>query len=152
MMARILCIAATALVLDTNPSLACFMAHSFQASDIVEADLVFVGQATEFTPINGSESALLTIAVIEPLKGEMQGSLVALWPAAPTLGDFKGQVMQEPMIFATFAIGHPDRWPNAALQDNRPDLPMIVQPPCAATGVQPATPALIADVKKAITP
>jgi hypothetical protein len=136
----------------TTPAFACMITQSFKPEMMVNADLVFVGQATSFEAIQGTRSAVLTIAVQDTIKGETENTITALWPVATMLGPFEGRVMSEPMVFAIFAIDSPNRSGNKSFEDVRPDLPMIAQPLCHDLWIQPATPDLIADVRKALAP
>jgi hypothetical protein len=147
---KAICAMTTAMFCTATPALACMVTLSFEPTMMVHADVVVVGQATDFVAIQGTQSAVLTIAVLDPIKGEPEGTITALWPLATMLGRFEGRVMSEPMIFPIFAVDNPDRSANLSFVDVRPDLPMIAQPVCNENWVQPATPALIADVRKAL--
>jgi hypothetical protein len=135
-----------------TPASACMIAQSFKPAMMAHADLVFVGQATDFKAIQGSQSAVVVIAVLDPIKGDVEDTITALWPVATMLGRFEGRVMREPMIFAIFAANNPDRSANKSFEDVRPDLPMIAQPLCHDLWIQPATPALIAEIKTVLAP
>jgi hypothetical protein len=127
----------------------CTQLAPFAAESLVMADIVMVGEVTGFEMIHeGPGAALVTVRVSEVMKGEAGGETVMVWNDGQAMGPFEPRARVN-VVIGAMAVG---REGDALVTDFRPDLPMIVQPYCGDVWMQPATPALVAEVKAMITP
>jgi hypothetical protein len=155
-------IMAIMLATTSGPACACAAYESRSAESIVAADYVFIGRAQSVKLVEGSLLvSILTVEVIEPLKGEMQRSIDLLGPPfqldnRPLEGaTIQKLITSEPMLFVANA-------PHSALSRAQlsnlgegviyPTLPVYARPACGTTWEKISTPEFITDIKKALAP
>jgi hypothetical protein len=172
MMQRRLMTIATIFALVSSPALACIVHVTYGPKEISHADMVFVGRATAIKQIEGFDLSIVTISVIEPLKGTMQESIDLLGPrfgfpgtVLTESGVYRG-MPREASLFSAYVVNTETsdareqflrehgffQLPPAAVPVDYAALPIIARPPCGYPFIQPATPDLIADVRKALAP
>lgn len=136
-------LALTAALLP-GASVACTVLSPFSVNSLSMADIILVGEVTGFKMIHqGPSAALVTVRVTDVLKGTAAADMVLIWNDGMAMGPFAPRA-QGIMVVGAMA---PGRATDPAVPDFRPDLPMIVQPYCGDVWMQPATPALLAEVK-----
>ncbi len=124
---RKLCLAAVAAWVPGS-GMACTVMTEFRVADLAGADLVFVGEVTDYedlgTPMG---AALVTVRVEEALKGKARGELVLIWNGGLATGPDAALATGRVLIGALRGgrIAVTDMVPDA-----RPDLPKIIHPTC----------------------
>lgn len=131
-----------------GPTAACSVLEPFEMTRIGGADLVLVGEVLSYEDLGTSwGSALVTVAVDEVLKGEVDGEVTFIWNAGmaqgPHEGRAKGRVLIGAMRGGRIAVS--DMTP-----DVRPDLPSIIQPYCGEVWMHPATAERVATAQEAL--
>ncbi len=131
-------------VLLPGTAAACSMLQPFEVDSLRMADIILVGEVTGFELLNEAPgAALVTLRVTDTIKGDVEDEQVLIWNDGMAMGPFEPRARGE-VIIGAMAVGRAgDRF----VTDFRPDLPMIVQPYCGDVWMQPATAALVAEVK-----
>jgi hypothetical protein len=149
-------IAIAASVVSASPSLACITIAPFHIEDVRQADTVFVGRLVgyEVVPFNMDTGrggyALLTVRPDTVLRGEASGTIQLYWRNStfglPENLEFPGQI-----LIATVGADAPSlplRGASATVYPNeRPDIPAVLQAPCASPFLLEADRETVRDVR-----
>jgi hypothetical protein len=128
---------------------ACAVLTPFSVEQIGMADIILVGEVTGFEMLReGPGAALVTVRVAEIVKGKAETEMVLVWNSGMAMGPYEPRARGKVLIGAMATGRTLSEW----TYDERPDLPMIVQPYCGDVWMQPATRALVADVKALTAP
>lgn len=135
-------------MLATSPALACTVVEPFDMKRIAGAELVVVGEVTDYRDLGSSwGTALVTVAVEATLKGRADGVVTFVWNGGlaqgPDAALAQGRVLIGAKRGGRLALS--DRVPDA-----RPDLPSIIQPYCGEVWMQSATPATVQAAREAL--
>lgn len=136
------------LALVATPGWACEMLEPFRMDQIAGADLVVVGEVTEFKMIEAVwGAALVTVRVDEVLKGRAGGEVEFIWTAGMAQGPYPeravGSVLIGAMEGGRIVV-------SSRVPDLRPDLPSIIQPYCGEVWMKPARTDVVAEAKEAL--
>jgi hypothetical protein len=139
---------AVAAVMIAGPGAACTWLQPFDMAMIGGAELVIVGEVTEYRDLGTPwGAAILTVEVETVLKGKVGDEVTLVWNAGMAQGPHesrtKGRVLIGAMDGGRIAVS--DMAP-----DVRPDLPSVVQPYCGEVWIQPATDATLAAAREAL--
>ena len=131
-----------------GPVMACAILSPFEMSQIPAADLVVVGEVTEYEDLDAIwGAALVTVRIEQALKGRAKGEVTFLWTAGMAQGPHRerasGRVLIGAMAGGRIAV-------TTRVPDLRPDLPSVVQPYCGEVWMQPATPGVVKAARKAL--
>jgi hypothetical protein len=136
-----------AMILAALPSVsgACTLLAPFKMDQIGGAEIVVVGRVTAYTPSTTNwNSALVTVAVEEVLKGDAQEEVTFVWNGGLAQGPHESRATGRVLIGAMKG----GRTANPMSPDERRDLPSIVQPHCGEVWMLPATKASVSDARK----
>ena len=139
---------AVATMLAPGMGAACTFLSPFEMTQIGGAELVLVGEVTEYADLGTPwGAALVTIKIEETLKGKAKGKMVLVWNGGMAQGPHQSRATGRVLIGAMEGerIAVSDMAPDA-----RPDLPSIVQPYCGEVWMLPASKATIAAARKAL--
>jgi hypothetical protein len=126
---------------------ACEILEPFEVASLAAADIVLIGEVSGYQELNDAPgAALVTVRVAEVVKGKAETEMVLIWNSGMAMGPFEERARGKVVIGAMATGRAVSEW----TYDERPDLPMIVQPYCGDVWLQPATAALVAEVKSAI--
>jgi hypothetical protein len=150
------------LAMSSAPTFACVVYESSSAESIVAADYLLIGRARSVKRVEQSYLvSILTVEVIEPLKGEMQRSIDVLGPPfnldnRPLEGPIiQTLITSEPMLFVANAADSAlarAQLSNLGEGVSYPTLPVYAWPPCGTTWEELSTPEFITEVKEALAP
>ncbi|MCU0828092.1 MAG: hypothetical protein MUE52_11955 [Tabrizicola sp.] len=127
---------------------ACTLLAPFDMGQIGGAELVVVGEVTDYAMVEGTwNAALVTVQIDETLKGRATGEVTFVWNGGMAQGPHearaKGRVLIGAMEGGRIAL-------STLVPDERPDLPSIIQPYCGEVWMQPASPAVVKAARKAL--
>lgn len=135
---------AFAVALVPGAGTACAVMSPFNLSDLAGADMVVVGEVTNYEDLPESDwAALLTVQVDQVLKGEAGGEMVFVWNGGMAQGPY------EPLARGRVLLGAKDAGtaPGASFVDARPDLPRLGQNICSEVWMVPADEPVVAEAR-----
>jgi hypothetical protein len=119
-----------------GPGAACSQLEPFEIGQIAGAELVVLGEVTDYRDLGTAwGAALVTVRVTESMKGRLAGEVTFVWNGGMAQGPHEsratGRVLIGAMKGGRIAV-------TTMVPDERPDLPSIVQPYCGEVWMIPA--------------
>lgn len=121
-----------------GPSHACIIAVERKIEDVALADAVFVGELVKYEVIKPRENfdlsayAILTFVVEDRIGGELRESRIEVYWHNSTFGMPASLKLNRYLVALTAHKQPPLRGPSAVIfASKRPDLPSVLQAPCA---------------------
>lgn len=122
----------------SDTSHACRTNAEFKIEDVALADAVFVGELVKYEVVKPKEHfdlsayAVLTFVVEEPIEGGQSGKRIEVYWHNSTFGMPPSLKLDHYLVAVTTDKQPPLRGPSAAIfASQRPDLPSVLQAPCA---------------------
>jgi hypothetical protein len=139
---------AVAMAMLPGVGAACEVLEPFQMSRIDGAELVIVGEVTDYQDLGTAwGSALVTVQIEEVLKGRAKDEITFIWTSGMAQGPHESRATGPELIGAMkggrIAV-------TTMVPDVRPDLPSIVQPLCGEVWMQPASADRVEAARKAL--
>jgi hypothetical protein len=126
---------------------ACTVLAPFDMGQMAVAELVLVGTVTGYETLNATPgAAMVTIQVEESLKGGLSGEVTLIWNSGMAQGPHESRASGRVLVGAM----KPGRKKSDFVQDQRPDLPEIVQPYCGEVWMIKAKKASLAEARKVL--